>query len=240
MGEAVAGESSGSPSWGLTPGAVVAGYRVEARIGAGGMAVVFRARDVGLGRTAALKILAPALAGDREFRERFIRESWAAAAVDHPHIIPVYAAGEADGILYIAKTPEEPYRTCAEFAAAFRTALGVGTLGFGAYSPTERAAGLPSFTSEAPAADAPVPGSVPPAVLSVPAAELSASPVSPDLPAGAGNTFTSSADASRACRRGRAVRGGLARKQTGGDPPAGAPPWEQPAPSSAVPQPRPH
>ena len=98
----MAGELSGSPIWGLTPGALVAGYRVEARIGAGGMAVVFRARDVGLGRTVALKILAPALAGDQEFRERFVRESRAAAAVDHPHIIPVYAAGEADGVLYIA------------------------------------------------------------------------------------------------------------------------------------------
>lgn len=96
------GESSGSPVWGLALGAVVAGYLVEARIGAGGMAVVFRAKDVGLGRTVALKILAPALAVDREFRERFIRESRAAAAVDHPHIIPVYAAGEADGVLYIA------------------------------------------------------------------------------------------------------------------------------------------
>lgn len=60
----MAGKSSESPTWGLTPGAVVAGYRVEARIGAGGMAVVFRAADVGLGRTVALKILAPALAGD--------------------------------------------------------------------------------------------------------------------------------------------------------------------------------
>ena len=98
----MAGESSGSPIWGLAPGAVVAGYRVEARIGAGGMAVVFRAMDAGLGRTVALKVLAPALVGDREFRERFIRESRAAAAVDHPHIIPVYAAGEADGVLYIA------------------------------------------------------------------------------------------------------------------------------------------
>ena len=98
----MAGESSDSPIWGLAPGAVVAGYQVEERIGAGGMATVFRARDVGLGRTVALKILAPALAGDQEFRERFIRESRAAAAVDHAHIIPVYAAGETDGVLYIA------------------------------------------------------------------------------------------------------------------------------------------
>ncbi len=96
------GEWSGSPNGGLTSGAVVAGYRVEERIGAGGMAVVFRAKDMGLGRTVALKILAPALTGDREFRDRFIRESRAAAAVDHPHIIPVYAAGEAEGVLYIA------------------------------------------------------------------------------------------------------------------------------------------
>jgi serine/threonine-protein kinase len=87
---------------GLTPGVVVAGYQLESQIGAGGMAAVFRARDERLGRTVALKVLAPALAGDGEFRERFIRESRAAAAVDHPHIIPVYGAGEAGGILYLA------------------------------------------------------------------------------------------------------------------------------------------
>jgi serine/threonine protein kinase len=102
----VAGESAsgrvGRLLAGLTPGAVVAGYQLESRIGAGGMAVVFRARDERLGRTVALKVLAPTLAGDGEFRERFIRESRAAAAVDHPHIIPVYGAGEADGILYLA------------------------------------------------------------------------------------------------------------------------------------------
>jgi serine/threonine-protein kinase len=66
------------------------------------MAVVFRAMDERLGRTVAMKVLAPALAGDGQFRERFIRESRAAAAVDHPHIIPVYGAGEADGILYLS------------------------------------------------------------------------------------------------------------------------------------------
>lgn len=55
-----------------------------------------------LGRTVALKVLAPGLAGDGEFRERFVRESRAAATVDHPHIIPVYGAGEADGILFLA------------------------------------------------------------------------------------------------------------------------------------------
>ena len=66
------------------------------------MAVVFRARDERLGRQVALKILAPALAADEAFRQRFIRESRAAAAVDDPHIIPVFEAGEAGGVLFIA------------------------------------------------------------------------------------------------------------------------------------------
>lgn len=66
------------------------------------MAVVFRAREEALGRVVALKVLVPALAEDEEFRRRFIRESRAATAADHPHIIPVYAAGEAGGVLYIA------------------------------------------------------------------------------------------------------------------------------------------
>ena len=66
------------------------------------MAVVFRARDERLDRRVALKVLAPALAADAEFRQRFSRESRAAAAVDDPHIIPVYEAGEADGVLFIA------------------------------------------------------------------------------------------------------------------------------------------
>jgi serine/threonine protein kinase len=87
---------------GLAPGALVAGYQIENQIGAGGMAVVYRARDVRLGRQVALKVLAPALANDEEFRARFIREWRAATAVEHPHIIPVYAADEADGVLYIA------------------------------------------------------------------------------------------------------------------------------------------
>jgi serine/threonine protein kinase len=81
---------------------VVAGYRLEALVGAGGMAVVFRARDERLGRPVALKILAPALAADPEFRRRFIAESRAAAAVDDPHIIPIHEAGEAEGALFIA------------------------------------------------------------------------------------------------------------------------------------------
>ena len=87
---------------GFHPGALVAGYRLEAQVGAGGMAVVFRARDERLGRLVALKILAPAMAADAAFRRRFIAESRAAAVVDDPHIIPVYEAGEAGGVLFIA------------------------------------------------------------------------------------------------------------------------------------------
>jgi serine/threonine-protein kinase len=87
---------------GFRPGSVVAGYRLESQVGAGGMAVVFRARDERLSRVVALKILAPALASDQAFRRRFMAESRAAAAVDDPHIIPVYEAGEASGALFIA------------------------------------------------------------------------------------------------------------------------------------------
>jgi serine/threonine protein kinase len=71
------------------PGTVsrIAGYRLETQVGAGGMAVVYRARDERLGRRVALKIMAPAMATHAMFRQRFTRRSRAAAAVDHPHII---------------------------------------------------------------------------------------------------------------------------------------------------------
>ena len=80
----------------------IAGYQIEAEIGHGGMATVYRALDVKLGRRVALKILAPRLAQDDSFRRRFIHESHAAAAVDHPHIVPVFEAGESGGVLFIA------------------------------------------------------------------------------------------------------------------------------------------
>jgi predicted ATPase/DNA-binding CsgD family transcriptional regulator len=86
----------------FTPGSRIAGYLLEEEIGAGGMAVVFRARDDRLDRPVALKLLTPWLAADEDFRHRFLRESRAAAAVDDPHIIPVYEAGEAGGVLYLA------------------------------------------------------------------------------------------------------------------------------------------
>jgi DNA-binding beta-propeller fold protein YncE len=90
------------PAAGFPAGSRVAGYRLDEQIGRGGMAVVYRAYDLQLDRQVALKILDPVLAEDSEFQQRFIRESKAAAAVDHPHIIPVFAAGEGDGVLFIA------------------------------------------------------------------------------------------------------------------------------------------
>jgi serine/threonine protein kinase len=80
----------------------VARYRLVEQIGEGGMGVVYLARDETLGRNVALKLLPPTLSGNVEFRERFVRESRLAAAIDHPHIIPVFEAGEADGQLFIA------------------------------------------------------------------------------------------------------------------------------------------
>ena len=87
---------------GFSVGSRIAGYRLEEQIGQGGMAVVFRAQDERLHRQVALKILSPALVADEEFRHRFIRESRSAAAVDDPHIIPVFEARDADGVLFIA------------------------------------------------------------------------------------------------------------------------------------------
>jgi Protein kinase domain len=84
------------------PGSVVAGYRLVAPVAPGGMAMVWEARDERLGRSVALKILAPSLAADPAFRERFIAEAPLAAKVDHPHIITVLNAGEDDGVLFIA------------------------------------------------------------------------------------------------------------------------------------------
>ncbi len=86
----------------VTLGSQVAGYRVESYVARGGMAVVYRAQDVRLGRRVALKLIAPELAQNEQFRQRFMRESQLAASIDHPNIIPIYEAGEADGLLYIA------------------------------------------------------------------------------------------------------------------------------------------
>ncbi|MEV5239164.1 serine/threonine-protein kinase [Streptomyces cinnamoneus] len=77
-------------------------YRLESEIGRGGMATVYRATDLRLDRTVALKLMSPEIARNETFRERFAQESRVAAAIDHPHIVPVFDAGEAEGKLYIA------------------------------------------------------------------------------------------------------------------------------------------
>jgi serine/threonine protein kinase len=66
------------------------------------MGAVYRAAEEGLGRKVALKVIAPELAQDERFRERFLRESKIAASLDHPHIVPIYQAGEDDGVLFLA------------------------------------------------------------------------------------------------------------------------------------------
>jgi serine/threonine protein kinase len=83
-------------------GTDVAGYAIESVLGHGAMGVVYIARQRSPERRVALKLITPAFAGDEVFRRRFLREATAAAAIEHPHILPVYAAGESNGILFMA------------------------------------------------------------------------------------------------------------------------------------------
>jgi len=83
-------------------GSEIAGYRIERVLGRGGMGVVYLAEDLRLKRRVALKLIAPELAEDARFRERFLRESELAASLDHSHVVPVHTAGETDGQLWIA------------------------------------------------------------------------------------------------------------------------------------------
>ena len=121
-------------------GREIAGFRIESEIGRGGMGVVYLAHQSYPERRVALKLLSPELASDPAFRERFVHESNAAASTEHPNIVPVYAAGEADGQLYLAMrfiegtdlgsllsteralSPERAARICAEIADALETA----------------------------------------------------------------------------------------------------------------------
>lgn len=86
----------------LQPGTEVAGYRIVRTLGRGGMSVVYLAEHDWLQRKVALKVLAPQLAEDERFRERFVRESRLAASLDHPNVIPIYEAGASGGDLFIA------------------------------------------------------------------------------------------------------------------------------------------
>ncbi|HEY7961044.1 MAG TPA: serine/threonine-protein kinase [Solirubrobacteraceae bacterium] len=82
--------------------AVVAGYRIDGTLGEGGMGTVYRATQLSLERVVALKVLTAELSADPDFRERFRREGLLQAALDHPHIVTVYEAGEADDRLFLA------------------------------------------------------------------------------------------------------------------------------------------
>ncbi len=87
----------------LAPDTQIAGYRIEDLLGRGGMSTVYLAEDLRLRRRIALKILSPELGQHPGFRERFVRESQIAAGIEHPGIVPIYEAGEAEGgVLYIA------------------------------------------------------------------------------------------------------------------------------------------
>ena len=83
-------------------GSTIAGYRIEALVGRGGMGVVYRAHDTALDRKVALKLISPDRADNPQFRERFLRESRIAASIDHANIVPIHDAGEYQGQLFIA------------------------------------------------------------------------------------------------------------------------------------------
>lgn len=80
----------------LASGDTLAGYRIDDVIGIGGMAIVYAAEQISLGRLVALKVIAPQLAHDASFRERFRREGKHIAGLDHPNVVTVFDSGEAD------------------------------------------------------------------------------------------------------------------------------------------------
>jgi Protein kinase domain len=88
----------------LAPGVgeTFAGYTIESLLGRGGMGAVYLATHQRLGRKVALKVIAPGLADDEDFRARFLRESQLVASLDHPNVIPIYDADQSDGVLYLA------------------------------------------------------------------------------------------------------------------------------------------
>jgi hypothetical protein len=128
----------------LRAGAVFAGHRIEAVVGRGGMGVVYRATQLDLDRTVALKVVAPDLLEDESARRRFLQESRLAASIEHPHVIPIYYAGEEDGLPYLvmrfvegddgrgvvrrhgALVPERAARVVAQVAGALDAAHAAG------------------------------------------------------------------------------------------------------------------
>jgi hypothetical protein len=85
----------------ISIGSVFAGHRLDGIAGRGGMGVVYQATHLALDRTVALKLIAPELSGDEQFRERFKQESMTAASLDHPNVVPIYDAGEEHGQIYV-------------------------------------------------------------------------------------------------------------------------------------------
>src|SRR4051794_597153 len=83
------------------PGSMFAGHMVESEVGRGGMGVVFRARQPRLGRVVALKVVCPELLADDAVQQRFLEEAITAASIEHPNVVPVHDAGEADGVAYM-------------------------------------------------------------------------------------------------------------------------------------------
>jgi serine/threonine protein kinase len=86
----------------LSDGDEFAGYRVERLLGRGGMGILYLAVEPGLERRVALKLIAPEAASDEVFARRFAEESRIAASIEHPNVVPIYAAGEEAGVPYIA------------------------------------------------------------------------------------------------------------------------------------------
>ncbi|MGH2485728.1 MAG: serine/threonine-protein kinase, partial [Ktedonobacterales bacterium] len=82
-------------------GRILGEYRLEALLGAGGMAEVYQGQDIALERAVAVKVLPASLAADHGYVERFREEAKRVALLSHPHIVPVYAYGEQDGLLYL-------------------------------------------------------------------------------------------------------------------------------------------
>ena len=85
----------------LQAGTAFAGYRIEGLAGYGGMGVVYRATDLGLDRTVALKLISTELSSNAAFQRRFEAESKIAASLDHPNVIPIFHAGDHEGVLYL-------------------------------------------------------------------------------------------------------------------------------------------
>jgi serine/threonine protein kinase len=124
----------------LAPGSNFAGYEVESVVGAGGIGILYRARQVRLDRPVALKLVESDVARDPVIRERLRREARMVAALDHPNVVPLYAAGEEDGTVFIVTRwvegtelgaliqrdgplePSRAARTAAQIAAALEVA----------------------------------------------------------------------------------------------------------------------